>query len=182
MAHGREQQVVEIAGDVRPNRFLLVEPRERGQRLLVGRHGEVVAPKVHEPLDERPVRRDREPVPLGGLLDVVLADERAEFADRLLVDAGRRGAARSARRGARRFARTCAATCRATRSSRTSASTRADSGGLVGRGGSGGVELRRQPALRVGTDSRRIARPGAEPEAIGGDGRVLSQHRRSSPR
>ena len=76
---------------MRPNRFLLVQPRERSQRLLVGRHGEVVAPKVHEALDERPVRGDREPVPLGRLLDVVLADERAELPDRLLVDAGSGG-------------------------------------------------------------------------------------------
>ena len=87
MPLGREQQIVEIARDVRSDRFLLVQARERGERLLVGRHGEVVAPKVHEPLDERPVRCDREPMPLGRLLDVVLADERAELADRLLVDA-----------------------------------------------------------------------------------------------
>ena len=172
MPHRRQQQVVEIADDVRSNRFLLVQPRERGQRLLVGRHGEVVAPKVHEPLDERPVRGDREPVPLGRLLDVVLADERAELADRLLVDAGAAGAGRLLGRGAQVRADL--------RGDLPRDAQLADLGqhagglGLAGcRGGSGGFELRRQPALWVRPNSRRIAWPGAEPEAIGGDGRVL---------
>ncbi len=65
MPLGREQQIVEIARHVRPDRFLLVQARERGERLLVGRHREVVAPEVHEPLDERPIRFDREPMPLA---------------------------------------------------------------------------------------------------------------------
>ena len=65
----------------------------------------MVAPEVHEPLDERPVRFDREPVPLHRLRDIMLANELAELANRLLVDAGGGRRRIGSLRVATRFAR-----------------------------------------------------------------------------
>ena len=55
-------------------------------------------------------------------------------------------------------------------------------GGLGGRFAGRGVELCLQPAAGVRADGRAVARPGAEAEAIRGNGRFLGQHRRSSRR
>ena len=127
---------------------------------------------MHEPLDERPVRLDREPMPLGRLLDVVIAHERAELADRLLVDARRAGGG-SGSGGARevraRLRRDLPRDAQLAHLGEHARGLRCAGTRRCGRP----LELREQPTLRVGADRAGLAGPGAEPEAVGGDGRVF---------
>src|SRR6185503_8559798 len=145
--------------------------------------GEVIRPKLYEPLDERLLALDRAPMPVVDLVDVVLTRELPELLDRVRADAGRRG---------RRAAACCRGLLRlagrlGSRLSRISTSLRGDLPhdlevaellkhlrrlGRVRLGRRrplGRGDLLLEPAFRVGADRGRIARPRAESEAIGGD-------------
>ncbi len=199
MAFRREQQVVEVAGHARPDRFLLVKARERTDERLVRGHREMIRPKMHEPFDERLIGFDGAPMTFVRIRHVVLARELPEFADRALVDSGRhtrrRGGGRLAR--GRRLVRGRRPTARGGRRAGVRADLRRDlahgaqlakllehARGFGRARGFAGCALRRgelllEPAARIACDEGRVARPGAEAESIGGDRRVLRQHRKS---
>ncbi len=163
---------------------MLVEPDERGDEHLVGRDGEVIRPELDEPLDERLIGLDRAPVPLVDLLEVVLARELSELLDRVRADAGRRRRAAVAAGRGRGLLRLAGALLRLRRrlTHGLEVAELAEHQRGLGRArlsrrrAFGGGDLALEPAFRVGADRGRIARPRAEPEAIGGNCRVLCEH------
>ena len=190
----RSEEGQETAGHIRPNRFLLVQAGDRAERLLVRGYGEVIRPKMHEPLDEWSLRLDRTPMPLVDLLDVVIAHELREVADRFRVYArrrlsrlGRGLAAVASRRGRRlptvrgaalgggpRVCRNCARDTGVAHALQRERRC----GGIARRLGRVGrrFKLVLEPFPSVVADEVCVVRPGAEPEPIRGDRRPYRQH------
>ena len=177
-----------------PDRFLLVQAGDRAERLLVGGYGEVIRPKMHEPLDEWLLGLDRAPMPRVDLLDVVIAHELREVADRLCVYARQRllrlGRALAAAPGWRRRGWPAVRGIALGGGPRVRRNCARDTGvahALQHERRCGGIARRLarvgrrfklvlEPFLSVVADEGCIARPRAEPEPIRGDCRPYRQH------
>ena len=158
----RDQQVREIAEDVRTNCLDLVEPRDGRYRWFVCGYCKVVRPEVYEPLVEWLVRVGSYPITHLDLFEVVAANISAEFlddvrcrlavlsADILLHPADLLGLDDEISRGRQ-----------AAKLSRRPWSA---------------LHLVQQPGLWVAINGLEVARPGAEAETICGDYSFRFQH------
>ena len=163
----REQQLAEVAEHVRPDGLALEAAGEAAEQLLVDRDREVIGPELRQPLEERPLGRDRGGQPRGRFGNVDWLEKlRQPLLHGVLRIVGDGAVARLLDLAPQ-------AQC---------------VGEDVDRGTQPGVgeprrraaELRREPAAAVGSDGGEIAGAGPESEAIGGDrGAERRVHRRS---
>ena len=154
----RHQQVVESAEHVRADGFALKAAGETREQLLVHRDREVVGPELRQALDPRALGADRLLQARGRLACVHRPQELAEL-HRSGIGDGRL----EARGFLLRLDVAAQLECLRQRLRGGPQLRRLEHRRRA-------AQLRVQPPARIGADAAELARLGAEPEAIGGDG------------
>ncbi len=156
-----EQQIGEVSQHSRTDGLPLQRAGDSQHGDLVHRDRKVVGPELCEALEERANRCGRLPKPRGGLGEV----DRTVQLRELQYSLQRRGIAAIVRRLAR-----CADLAPHVQRLSNDVSRGAQPLARYDRGRARKLGI--EPTLRVATDMRQIARPGTEPETVGGDSRA----------
>ena len=146
MGGGRDQQGLEAAGDVRPDRVALERADQAASRALEDRDGEVVGPEPLQPLGERPLGCR------GG------GEARPGIGDQRCRDSGRRTPARPVMPGGGFFAWTRLFALFGDKAERGRRVEQAAAARRIGR-----ADLRREPAFGVAADDAEIRLAQSEP-------------------